>query len=98
MLLDLRLAARTFWRAPGHTVPIVVLLAAGIAANAAMFTLYNALFIRDLPVADAERLAIVSPFWSVPNFEELRRNQKSFIGMMASGSALGAVVRNEAGE
>src|SRR5215208_1092087 len=98
MLTELRQAARTFLRAPGHTIPVVALLAAGIGANAAMFTLFNALFLRDLPVREPERLAVVTPFWSVPDFEDFRSAQKSFEGVLGAGSALGAVVRGEQGE
>jgi predicted permease len=95
---DLKQAARGFLRAPGHTIPIVALLAVGIAANAAMFTLFNALFLRDLPVRDPERLAVITPFRSVPDFDDFRAAQKSFTGVMGAGSALGAVVRGESGE
>lgn len=98
MPFDLRQAARSFLRAPGHTFPVVALLAVGIGANAAMFTLFNALFLRDLPVRDPEQLAVLQPFRSVPDFDDYRAAQKSFTGVLGAGSALGAVVRGESGE
>src|SRR5579862_9357238 len=41
---DVRHAVRILLRAPGHTAAIVALLAIGIGSNAAIFTLFNAVF------------------------------------------------------
>jgi predicted permease len=98
LVRELRHAGRMLRRAPGHTIPIVVLLAVGIGANAAMFSLFNALFVRGLPVREPERLAVVTPYWSAPDLEDYRRAQTSFTGFAGAGSALGAVVRGDRGE
>jgi len=45
---DVRHALRVLLRAPGHTAAIVLLLAIGIGSNAAIFSLFNAVFIRPL--------------------------------------------------
>jgi hypothetical protein len=52
LVQDLRYGIRTLSRTPGFTAVAVAVLALGIAANATVFTLANAYFLRPLPVAD----------------------------------------------
>jgi predicted permease len=96
---DVRHALRSLRRAPGHTLTIVMLLALGIGANATIFNLVNAIFIRDLPVFEPERLVILTPSgsWPTPLFEDFRRRPASFSGIFGTGSLLGTVVTTESG-
>jgi len=54
LVQDLRYGIRTLSRTPGFTAVAVAVLALGIAANATVFTLANAFFLRPLPVADTD--------------------------------------------
>ena len=56
---DLRLAARTLARQPGFAAVVVLVLALGIGANAAVFTVVDAALLRPLPYAEPERLVHV---------------------------------------
>lgn len=57
---DLRLAARSLARCPAFTGIVVVVLALGIGASTAIFTLVDAVVLSPLPFEEAERLMAVS--------------------------------------
>jgi len=56
---DLRFALRTLRRSPGFAVTAVVSLALGIGANTAIFSLFDQLVLRRLPVRAPEQLVLV---------------------------------------
>jgi putative ABC transport system permease protein len=53
---DLRYSLRTLRKNPGFTVVAVIALALGIGVNTSIFSLYNALALRPLPVKDPGRV------------------------------------------
>jgi hypothetical protein len=56
LIQDVRYALRKLRKTPGFTVTVLLTLALGIGANAAIFTLVNSLLFQYLPVTDLKSL------------------------------------------
>jgi len=65
LALEIRLALRALVKRPLVTLSIVVTLALGLGANAAIFGVIDALVLRPFPMPDVDRL--VMPVETVPN-------------------------------
>ena len=57
---DLRYALRMLWRNPSFSAVVIVILALGIGANTALFSLVNAALLKSLPVRDPDQLVLLS--------------------------------------
>jgi putative ABC transport system permease protein len=88
LLNDLRFAFRSLRRSPAFTVAVVMTLAIGIGANAAIFSVVNRVLLRPSPFSEIDRLALV---WetdrnagtshepaSIPDFNDFRTRSRSF--------------------
>ena len=56
MLLELRQALRQLARARGFTAVVVLIIALGIGANTAIFSVVRAVLLRPLPIPEPDRL------------------------------------------
>ena len=88
---DLRYAVRMMGKNLSVTAIVVVVLALGIGANAAIFSVVNAALLRPLPYADPDKLVRLTedspnvPQMSIsyPNFLDWREQNKVFSGIAA---------------
>jgi predicted permease len=107
---DVRLAARTFARNPGFTFTAVVTLALGIGVNTTIFTAYDAVALKPLPVADPERvvrlerwfvhgwLGDIQYSFSWPEYVYCREHQSAFSNLIATSWPLRALAVFPAGK
>ncbi len=104
---DIRYAIRSLLKHPGFTAIAVVTLALGIGANTAIFSVVNAVLVRQLPVKDPRQLVFLSNpdrhgvnggqeavdrrLFAYHEFEFLRDHNQVFSGVAAIQSALATV-------
>ena len=91
MLTDVRAAWRSLLRQKAATALALAMLALGIAANVAVFTMVNGIFLRPFPVPEPDRLVYINeaaPKWNLeyvginyPDFDLWRKNQKLLTGI-----------------
>src|SRR5499426_407813 len=102
MIQDLRYGVRMLMKHPGFTLVSALTLALGIGVNTALFTLFNAVAFRPLPVKDPERVVKVyrkergdsslgisgsSSSLSYPEYTAHRDSAQSFAALTAYADA-----------
>jgi hypothetical protein len=95
---DVRFGARMLRKSPAFTAVAVLVLALGIGANTAIFSLLDQALLRSLPVKDPDRLVIVSDaqytrgssssdtnerVYSYPHYKDVRDQIPLFDGVIA---------------
>src|ERR1051326_6171095 len=99
---DLRYALRMFFKSPSFSLPAIVILALGIGANTAVFSLVDAVLLRPLPFSNPQQLMslrLIDPredFGGLISFGDAdflaaREQQKSFSQIAAYAAGQGDI-------
>ncbi|MGA3186803.1 MAG: ABC transporter permease [Bryobacteraceae bacterium] len=95
---DVRYGARMLWSKPGFTAAAVLVLALGIGANSAVFSLVNAFLLKPLQVQKPEELTGLYSrdtkhpdeyrAFSYPNYVDIRDHNQTFASLAALNLAM----------
>ena len=94
LLHNVRLAIRNLRRTPSFTATVVLTLAVGIGLSTAVFTVAEGIILRRLPVADQDRIVILSgrtPDASIQNYPLGLKDGEEFARTTRTLSAAGLV-------
>ena len=94
---DLKYALRTLTRSPGFTLSVVLVLALGIGATTAIFSLVDATLIRPLPFADPDRLMMIWEDASAMGYPKNNPSPANYIDMRADTRAFEDVAASSMG-
>ena len=97
MLSNVKFGLRSLLDSPGFTITAVLTLALGMGANTAVFSVMNAILLRSLPVADADRVVYLrtsnpprgtgtinsTETFSYPVYDALRKQNGGMSAVMA---------------
>jgi predicted permease len=95
LLQDLRFAVRMLLKNPGFTVVAVLILALGIGANTAMFSVVRAVLLKPLAYSDPDRIVTLASFWkadsgkgqvSAPDYHDWHDQSSAFEEMAYYGA------------
>lgn len=90
MISDLRIAFRALAKTPGFTAAAILILALGIGANTAVFSVVEAVMLRPLPYRDSRQLVALHSGvtnqlgqFNIPEFLAYRDRAQGFSGLAA---------------
>src|SRR4051794_4324451 len=108
--MDLKFAFRSLRSRPGFTILAIAILALGIGANTAIFSVVNGVLLRPLVYRDPDRIVMVGKTWrnapkltlsqlSEPDFDDLHAQNTVFDSLAAyqgGGADSSVIVGNSA--
>src|SRR6266568_3891350 len=111
LLRDLQYAGRNLRRSPGFATLAVLIMALGIGANTAVFSVVNTVLLKPLSFRDPDRIVTLSDVSagreaatalskqiSAPDFQDWRDQSSSFEAMAYYASREGPVIRGSNAE
>src|SRR5580700_1562633 len=109
--MDLRFALRSLRKNPGFALLAVLVMALGIGANTAIFSVVNTVLLRPLAYRDPDSIVVLSSLWkkgggagplwkqvSEPDFQDWRQQSTGFVAMGYYASQKASVMSHAAAE
>ena len=75
-MTDVKFALRAFSKTPGFTIVVILTLALGVGATTAIFSVVNAVLLKPLPFASADRLVVAR--LSLPDYKDMKASVSAF--------------------
>jgi predicted permease len=97
MIQDVRYALRQFRKSPGFAVTVIAVLALGIGANIAVFTLLNGILLRPLPYAHPDRIVSIELAGPMPYYTFTYANMLQLRDAVGPQMKIGAEIYGERG-
>jgi putative ABC transport system permease protein len=101
LLRDLRYGLRTLRKSPGFAAAGIVILGLGIGVNSAIFTVVNAVVLRPLPFADADRIVRLwhtPPQSTFPGMRTFALSPANFLDWEAQSASFAAMAIYRGGQ
>jgi putative ABC transport system permease protein len=101
LLRDLRYGLRTLRKSPGFAAAGIVILGLGIGVNSAIFTVVNAVVLRPLPFADADRIVRLwhtPPQATFPGMRTFTLSPANFLDWEAQSTSFAAMAIYRGGQ
>jgi predicted permease len=92
LVQDIRYALRQLRHSPGYALTAITVLALGLGANIAVFTVVDGIMLRPLPYAQPDRIVSIEPIGSTPYYSAPYANMIQLHD--ATGAEIGAVFGN----
>jgi putative ABC transport system permease protein len=93
---DLRIAFRQLRKTPGFSLTVVLILALGVGATTAIFSLVEGILLRPLPFSDSERLVLLGDhIGNGPNTPVTARGIGTYSSATTAFSSLGGYVATD---
>ncbi len=97
IMQDVRYAVRQFRKSPGFAGTVVTVLALGIGANIAVFTILNGVLLRPLPFAHADRVVAVELAGPMPFYTMTYANMLQLRDAAGAPMKIGGVIYGDGG-
>src|SRR5712692_11887125 len=105
--MDLKFALRSLCKNPGFTLLAVLVMALGIGANTAVFSVVNAVLLKPLTYRDPDRIVALSSLWrasgahgqtSGPDFHDWHDQSSAFDAVAYYGAWEASVTAGSAAD
>ncbi|MFN0121236.1 MAG: ABC transporter permease [Blastocatellia bacterium] len=103
MIQDIRFGMRSLRRQPGFCAVVMLTLALGIGVNTALFTVFNALALKPLPLKDVNSVVVINTVpepgkrirrFSYPDYRDYAARTQTMAGLILT-SEMGATLGTE---